>query len=74
MPSCSGTTRFINPITSGIATKKIMMVPCAEKVTVEQQHRERRGEDRKDCDNHIRFDASAVQQKTGMRSTLAATR
>ena len=31
-PSCSGTTRFINPITNGIATKKIMMVPCAEKI------------------------------------------
>ena len=31
-PSCSGTTRFISPITNGIATKKIMMVPCAEKI------------------------------------------
>ena len=31
-PSCSGTTKFISPITSGIATKKIMMVPCAEKI------------------------------------------
>jgi hypothetical protein len=25
-PSCSGTTKFINPITNGIAMKKIMMV------------------------------------------------
>ncbi len=32
IPSCSGTAKFINPITSGIATKKIMMVPCAEKI------------------------------------------
>ena len=31
-PSCSGTTKFISPITNGIATKKIMMVPCAEKI------------------------------------------
>jgi hypothetical protein len=31
-PSCSGTTRFINPMTNGIATKKIMIVPCAEKI------------------------------------------
>ncbi len=29
-PSCSGTTKFISPIMNGIATKKIMMVPCAE--------------------------------------------
>jgi hypothetical protein len=31
-PSCSGTTKFISPITNGIAMKKIMMVPCAEKI------------------------------------------
>ena len=31
-PSCSGTTKFINPMTNGIATKKIMIVPCAEKI------------------------------------------
>ena len=31
-PSCSGTTKFIRPITNGIAMKKIMMVPCAEKI------------------------------------------
>ncbi len=31
-PSCSGTTTFINPITKGIATKKIISVPCAEKI------------------------------------------
>jgi signal transduction histidine kinase len=30
-PSCNGTAKFISPMTSGIATKKIMMVPCAEK-------------------------------------------
>ncbi len=29
-PSCSGTTKFIRPITNGIAPKKIMIVPCAE--------------------------------------------
>ncbi len=29
-PSCSGTTKFISPIISGIAAKKIMIVPCAE--------------------------------------------
>ena len=29
-PSCSGTTKFIKPITNGIAMKKIMMVPWAE--------------------------------------------
>ncbi len=28
-PICSGTTKFISPVTSGIATKKIMMTPCA---------------------------------------------
>ena len=31
-PSCSGTTKFIRPITNGIATKKIMIVPWAEKI------------------------------------------
>ena len=31
-PSCSGTTKFISPITKGMATKKIMIVPCAEKI------------------------------------------
>ncbi len=30
-PSCSGTTKFIRPITKVIATKKIMIVPCAVK-------------------------------------------
>ncbi len=32
MPSCSGTAKFIRPIMKGIAMKKIMMVPCAEKI------------------------------------------
>ena len=32
MPSCSGTTKFINPMMNGIAMKKIMIVPCAEKI------------------------------------------
>ena len=31
MPSCSGTAKFISPMTNGMATKKIIMVPCAEK-------------------------------------------
>ena len=31
-PSCNGTAKFIRPIISGIAAKKIMMVPCAEKI------------------------------------------
>jgi hypothetical protein len=31
-PSCSGTTKFISPTMKGIAMKKIMMVPCAEKI------------------------------------------
>jgi hypothetical protein len=31
-PSCSGTTKFMSPITSGMAAKKIMIVPCAEKI------------------------------------------
>ena len=28
-PICSGTTKFISPVTNGIAMKKIMMTPCA---------------------------------------------
>ena len=28
-PICSGTTKFINPVTNGMAMKKIMMTPCA---------------------------------------------
>ena len=31
-PSCSGTAKFISPITNGMATKKIMIVPWAEKI------------------------------------------
>jgi hypothetical protein len=31
-PSCSGTTKFISPMTNGIATKKIISVPWAEKI------------------------------------------
>ena len=31
-PSCSGTTKFIRPMTNGIATKKIIIVPWAEKI------------------------------------------
>ncbi|MNE28025.1 hypothetical protein D3C80_1214520 [compost metagenome] len=31
-PICSGTTMFIRPITSGMATKKIMMTPWAVKI------------------------------------------
>ena len=31
-PSCRGTAKFISPITNGIATKKIMIVPWAEKI------------------------------------------
>ena len=31
-PSCSGTAKFISPIMKGIATKKIMIVPWAEKI------------------------------------------
>ena len=31
-PSCSGKTKFMSPMTNGMATKKIMMVPCAEKI------------------------------------------
>ena len=30
-PICSGMTRFIMPVMKGIATKKIMMTPWAEK-------------------------------------------
>ena len=32
MPSCSGTAKFMMPTTNGIAMKKIMIVPCAEKI------------------------------------------
>ena len=31
-PSCKGTTKFINPTMNGIAPKKIMIVPWAEKI------------------------------------------
>ena len=31
-PSCSGKTKFIRPIMKVIATKKIMIVPWAEKI------------------------------------------
>ncbi len=31
-PICSGTTKFISPVTSGMATKKIMIMPCAVKI------------------------------------------
>jgi len=31
-PSCSGTAKFMRPITIGMAAKKIMIVPCAEKI------------------------------------------
>ena len=31
-PSCSGTTKFMMPMTIGMAAKKIMIVPCAEKI------------------------------------------
>ncbi|MGY4282764.1 hypothetical protein ACVWXO_001984 [Bradyrhizobium sp. LM2.7] len=30
-PICRGTTKFIRPVTSGIATKKIMITPWAVK-------------------------------------------
>jgi hypothetical protein len=30
-PICSGTTKFISPVTKGIAMKKIIMTPCAVK-------------------------------------------
>ena len=29
--SCSGSTKFISPMMKGMAPKKIMIVPCAEK-------------------------------------------
>jgi hypothetical protein len=32
MPSCSGMTKLIRPITKGMATKKIMIVPWAENI------------------------------------------
>ncbi len=31
-PICSGTTKFMRPVTSGIATKKIMITPWAVKI------------------------------------------
>ena len=31
-PICSGTTKFISPVTRGIATKKIMITPWAVKI------------------------------------------
>ncbi len=31
-PSCSGTTKFIRPMMKGMAPKKIMIVPWAEKI------------------------------------------
>jgi hypothetical protein len=31
-PSCKGTTMLINPIMKGIATNRIISVPCAEKI------------------------------------------
>ena len=31
-PSCSGTTKFISPTMKVMATKKIMIVPWAEKI------------------------------------------
>ena len=31
-PICSGIAKFMSPVTSGIATKKIMMTPCAVKI------------------------------------------
>ncbi|MNN56811.1 hypothetical protein D3C81_1717640 [compost metagenome] len=31
-PICSGTTRFIRPVISGMATKKIMITPWAVKI------------------------------------------
>ena len=32
MPSWSGTAKFISPTMNGMATKKIMIVPWAEKI------------------------------------------
>lgn len=31
-PICSGTMMFIRPTTNGVATKKIMITPCAVKI------------------------------------------
>jgi hypothetical protein len=31
-PICSGIAKFMRPVTSGIATKKIMITPCAVKI------------------------------------------
>ena len=31
-PICSGTAKFMSPVTNGIATKKIMIMPCAVKI------------------------------------------
>ena len=31
-PICSGTAKFISPVTNGIATKKIMIMPWAVKI------------------------------------------
>jgi hypothetical protein len=31
-PICRGTTKFISPVTNGMATKKIMITPCAVKI------------------------------------------
>ena len=31
-PICSGTTKFISPTMKAMATKKIMIVPCAVKI------------------------------------------
>ena len=31
-PSCNGTAKFMSPIINGMAAKKIMIVPCAEKI------------------------------------------
>ncbi len=31
-PNCNGRTKFMSPITNGIAVKKIMIVPWAEKI------------------------------------------
>src|SRR5262244_3444194 len=39
-PSCNGTTRFINPMTSGIATKKILIVVLRRQVSLCAAHRD----------------------------------
>ncbi len=31
-PICNGMTKFIMPVTIGMATKKIMITPCAVKI------------------------------------------